>query len=295
MRVFFIGSVIFSRSMLEVVLKSNQVALVGIATKSASSFNTDHDDLSDLASLNSIPYKYVKDINAAHIETWIKSLQPDLIFCLGWSSLIKKNILNIPKEGVVGYHPAKLPYNRGRHPLIWAKVLGLKETASTFFLMDEGADSGDIVSQVSIPIQFEDRAADLYQKMIETAKQQLSNLLNAFVNGEVEKKPQLTEGNSWRKRGVKDGEIDFRMSSRSLVNLVRALSTPYPGAHCFYQGAEVKVWDAQIAEFELPNIEPGKVLEAKGKAILVKTGDSAVWLLEHNLVELPEKGAYMND
>ena len=47
----------------------------------------------------------------------------------------------------MGYHPAELPYNRGRHPIIWALALGLKSTASTFFYMKEGADDGDIISQ----------------------------------------------------------------------------------------------------------------------------------------------------
>ena len=48
---------------------------------------------------------------------------------------------------VIGFHLAAMPANRGRHPIIWALVLGLQETASTFFFMDEGADSGDIISQ----------------------------------------------------------------------------------------------------------------------------------------------------
>ena len=49
--------------------------------------------------------------------------------------------------GILGYHPSLLPFNRGRHPIIWALALGLKETGSTFFFMDENADTGDIVSQ----------------------------------------------------------------------------------------------------------------------------------------------------
>jgi len=58
-----------------------------------------------------------------------------------------KESLDLPHLGVIDFHPAALPANRGRHPIIWALVLGLQETASTFFFMDEGADSGDIISQ----------------------------------------------------------------------------------------------------------------------------------------------------
>ena len=68
--------------------------------------------------------------------------------------------------GVIGYHPAALPKNRGRHPLIWALVLGLKKTASSFFIMDERADSGDVISQEEIIINDDDDASSLYAKMI---------------------------------------------------------------------------------------------------------------------------------
>lgn len=49
---------------------------------------------------------------------------------------------------LIGFHPANLPQNRGRHPIIWALFLSLQETASTFFMMDEDTDSGDIISHM---------------------------------------------------------------------------------------------------------------------------------------------------
>ena len=90
------------------------------------------------------------------------SLAPDVIFCFGWSRLIKKTLLNIAPLGVIGFHPALLPANRGRHPLIWSLILGLKESGSTFFFMDEGADSGDILSQLNVSISEMDDAGTLY-------------------------------------------------------------------------------------------------------------------------------------
>lgn len=82
----------------------------------------------------------MKDINHLNNISWIKALSPDILLCFGWSSLLKEELLRIAPMGVLGYHPAELPYNKGRHPLIWAKVLGLEETASTFFFMDQTAD-----------------------------------------------------------------------------------------------------------------------------------------------------------
>ena len=98
--------------------------------------------------------------------------------------IIKKEILDLPKVGVIGYHPALLPKNRGRHPLIWPIVLGLNQTGSTFFFMDEGADSGDILSQKEVLIDSQTYAKDLYLKIIEVAKEQVRTFL-----------PQLIENN----------------------------------------------------------------------------------------------------
>ena len=133
MRIFFIGTVSFSEKRLEKLL-SLDAEIVGVATKSKSAFNADHVDLTPICEKNNIPVKYVKDINAPHIIQWIGSLNPDVIFCFGWSSLIKKELLELTKLGVVGFHPTELPKNRGRHPLIWALFLGLEKGLLLFSL-----------------------------------------------------------------------------------------------------------------------------------------------------------------
>lgn len=294
MRVFFIGSVNFSWQMLNVLTSIDEAELVGIATKSQSSFNADHTDLSDIARGRNIPWKFVKDINAPHILDWIKTLEPEVVFCFGWSSLIKSDLLELTQKGVIGYHPAKLPHNRGRHPIIWALALGLEETASTFFKMGEGADTGDILSQQNVSIDWEDTAEDLYKKLIEAAKQQLNEFVPQLARGQVKWTPQdHTQANNWRKRGRDDGEIDFRMDSRAIYNLVRALTKPYVGAHLIYHGEEVKVWKAEVGPVAPSNIEPGKVLKSDTNEVLVKTMDGSIRLLKHEFPNLPEVNHYI--
>lgn len=102
--------------------------------KKSSSFNSDFADLTPLCKKNNILFKHVDDVNSEDSISWIKQLQPDIIFCFGWSSIIKKELLDLPPMGIIGFHPAKLPANRGRHPIIWALVLDLDKTASTFSL-----------------------------------------------------------------------------------------------------------------------------------------------------------------
>ena len=293
MRIVFIGTVEFSLKALDKLLELN-ANVVGVCTKERSNFNADFADLTPICRKNNIPYKFIEDINSKENVEWIKSLKPDVVFCFGWSSLIKKELLNLSPMGVVGYHPAKLPQNRGRHPLIWTLVLGLEKSASTFFFMDEGADSGDILSQVEFEIDYKDDARSLYDKTTNIALKQIENFLPKLENNTYKRiKQDYSKANYWRKRTKKDGEIDFRMSGRAIYNLVRALTKPYVGAHLIYKEKEIKVWKVEEVECNLKNIEPGKILEVKDNTVLVKCYDNAIRILEHEFDELPKEGEYL--
>lgn len=295
MRIVYIGSVIFSARALEKLI-SIKADVVGVVTKNESAFNSDFFDLSSIAQSNDIPFHYTSNINSTETVNWIKELNPDVVYCFGWSNLIKKAVLEISRLGVIGYHPTLLPYNKGRHPLIWAKALGLEKSGSTFFFMDEGADTGDILSQKEFVINFEDDANVLYNKLIDNALIQIEEFHSMLQTGSYTRiKQDITKGNSWRKRGKKDGLIDFKMSSSVICNLTRALTKPYVGAHIEYNGADIKIWEVELSEYDTTNnnIEPGKVLSILGNKIEIKTGDSTIWLVNHEFKELPLVGTYI--
>jgi methionyl-tRNA formyltransferase len=176
-------------------------------------------------------------------------------------------------------------------------VLGLEETASTFFFMDEGVDSGDILSQKKIEITYEDDAMSLYNKIIEIAKKQLEELLPDLDRFSYKRTPQdHSKANYWRKRTEDDGKIDFRMSSRAIYNLVRGLTRPYVGAHLIYRGRKIKIWKVrEIDCVDFKNLEPGKVIyvDPSDKTIVVKAYDNCIEIIEHEFDPLPEIGEYL--
>lgn len=293
-RTLFIGCVESSYILLECLLQNNY-HVSGIITMEYSDINADFRSLTPLAEKYGIECICTKNVNDEKIIEFVKNIEPEIIYCFGWSRLIGKDILSIPRYGVIGFHPAALPLNRGRHPLIWALALGLTKTASTFFVMDEGADTGDIVSQKEIRIAYTDDAKSLYDKVLEVAKDQVLEFTEWFANGEVECKPQnVKNGNTWRKRGRVDGQIDWRMSSDAIYNLVRALTHPYVGAHFMYGDDEVKVWRCQVEITpEYKNIEPGKVLRVNSQSdFVVRSYDGIVRILDCDSVDLKE-GEYL--
>lgn len=293
MRIVFIGTVEFSKKALQKLIELD-VDIAGVITKEKSHFHADFAELSNICRQYDISYRYVKDINSKENIDWIKNINADVIFCFGWSQIIGKEVLNIAPMGIIGFHPAALPKNRGRHPIIWALVLGLKKTASTFFFMDEGVDSGDILSQEEITITYNDDARTLYDKITDTALRQIQEFVSELENKTFKRIPQdHLKANCWRKRVKKDGEIDFRMSSREIYNLVRGLTKPYPGAHISYNNEQIKVWKVRELDVKLENIEFGKILDVTDNKILIKCGDNAVLLMEHEFLKLPKAGEYL--
>jgi methionyl-tRNA formyltransferase len=278
------------------VLAHKDADVVGVVTRAASPFNADFHSLEPLAREHSVPCLLAEGNEQADLGAWLREHHPEVVYCCGWSYLLNPEILAIPELGVVGYHPAALPKNRGRHPIIWALALGLDTTASTFFFMDEGADSGDILSQEPVVIREADDARTLYDRLVDVAGQQIDTFTSALADGTYTRAPQdHNKANYWRKRAKSDGRIDWRMSSRSVHNLVRALARPYPGAHFELGDEEVVVWRSERVDeaFPQPNREPGKVLAVDEGSFVVKCGEGAVRVVEWTPGINPETDTYL--
>jgi methionyl-tRNA formyltransferase len=286
MRIVFVGCVNFSYTLLNRLLSLQGASVVGVVTRKSSKFNTDFCSLNALASEKKIPFFIDVGNSQEEMATWIASLSPDVIFCFGWPYLLQKQILAIPPLGVLGYHPTELPKNRGRHPIIWTLALGLKETASSFYFMDEGVDSGDILSQEKVTVGEEDNAFTLYERLKIIAVKQLEEFTPRLISGGFTRVPQNHDkANVWRKRTSTDGKVDWRMPAAGIYNLVRALTKPYPGAHIETCGFEIKVWHCKIIRDTyspdlLTNLEPGRVLAISGNVLDVRCGEGVIRLLD---------------
>lgn len=296
LKILFIGTVEFSYDALQILIDKD-FQICGVITKKTSTFNSDFKDLTPLCKENAIPFYFDANTSIKTKEEFIEECNPDVIYCFGWSYLLPNNILHSTKHGVIGFHPTLLPNNRGRHPIIWALFLGLKETGLSFFIMDESADTGDIISQQRIEIKPYDDATSLYRKIKTEGLKQIISFTNELeVNGRFSSKvvQKKNEGNNWRKRTKLDGLIDFRMHSETIYNLVRALTHPYIGAHIDCDSGEVKVWKVEISNklFD-SNYEPGKILDIVDENIVVKTYNGAIILTDHEFKKLPNIGEYL--
>lgn len=292
MRILYIGCVISSKVFLESIITNTNAEIVGIVTKTASAYNADHASLDEIAIKNNIDWIDYSD--HSQLLDFVKHKKPDIIYCFGWSYLLPAGILSIPTSGAVGYHPTQLPYNRGRHPIIWTIVLGLRQTASTFFKITDEADAGDILSQKTINVSNNDDANTLYKKLITAGATQIIDLTNQFINNTVQpRKQDVALATTWRKRSKQDGKIDWRMSAINIDRLVRALTRPYIGAHFEVNGKDIKVWRSRITDLQLENAEPGKIIKVKDSCFQVNTGDYVIEIIEYDGDFTPIEGGYL--
>jgi methionyl-tRNA formyltransferase len=298
MKIGFIGCVESSLLALNVLLslKQHNIEVVAVITKDKSTFNADYVNLSGVCKSNDIPCHFEESENKNASMEFMRIYQPDIIYCFGWSYLLENEFIDMAPKGIIGFHPAKLPQNRGRHPIIWALALGLEVTASTFFQMEEGADTGPILSQVDIHISQKDDAKSLYHKILDSMALQIKDFTLALANGTAEFTCQdHSKATNWRKRTRKDGLIDWRMQAADIYNLIRALAKPYPGAEFQYLGELQPVWESKISkELYSRNIEPGTVLNIGDASMIVKTGgNTAIALFNLEINKLPQTGDYL--
>lgn len=286
MRIVFVGTVEFSRHCLSEILKiRGHVMAVLTLAKERAGFHSDYADLSEIASQHAIPVYKINNINEPDNVSLIRSLQPDVILVFGWSQIVSRKILDIPRLGCIGTHPALLPRNRGRHPIVWALHEGLEESGLTFFYLDDGVDSGDILWQKQFPITLHDDAGTLNDKIKVLATEAIGEFLPQLERGSAPRIPQdNSQATYWRKRTEKDGEIHWEATTMEIYNLIRALARPYVGAHTFLKGKKIFIWRAKLPERPLApdalRLHPGTVSSKSDGGFDVRSGNGYLTILE---------------
>lgn len=187
--------------------------------------------LDEIAIKNEIPLFKINHINDLEVENILTKYKIDWLFIIGWSQIASKDILKVPIKGAIGAHPTLLPVGRGRAAVPWAILKGLNKTGVTFFKMNEGVDTGEILDQIEIPISANENATSLYEKVnnahVELIIQLWPKLLNDTVHGKIQDETMATY---WDGRTPKDGELLDSITVIEADKLVRATTKPYPGA-----------------------------------------------------------------
>ena len=234
-----------------------------------------------------IPQHEVKHVNDESSLSILRSWDCDLLVVLGWGQILNDQALKTAKIGVVGAHASLLPRNRGSAPVNWAIIKGESETGNSLIWLEEGVDSGNLIDQRSFPITAYDTCSTIYDRVAESNRAMLLDLLLELEEGKVPGRPQVaTDDRVLPRRRPKDGVINWNSRGEDIYNLVRALARPYPGAFAFLNGKNYRVWKAAMLPPREPIAPPGTVLgpvkspENNACGVLVATADGALLVLE---------------
>ena len=196
----------------------------------------------------------IADIEVDSSREAVAFLQANMhdVTVISWPRILGPSVLQAGGRFFVGTHPTPLPLGRGRHPLHWMRVLGLWRSTVSAFRVDEGIDSGRIVATATFRIlPWRDVKSDMHRlerKMTLLGLKLGLKLLFGYPNGHKQADGNQT---TWRKRTEADTQIDFRMSSKGIVQHVRSFSHPFPLASVELSGVHYRVRHAKSAPFAL--------------------------------------------
>ena len=276
------GSVSFSRVTLERLLHHGAVVggVLGLsASKSANV--SDYARLDDLALARGVPYRDFESVNAPEIIDAVRAWHPDLLFVVGLSQLVKSELLAVPAMGCVGFHPTRLPRGRGRAPVAWL-VHDAACGAASFFLMDEGTDSGPLFVQEPFAIDETTTSEQAISIVREAMGRALDRWLPRLLAGEWNPEPQDEAAATYSgRRGPEDGLIEWSHDAVAIDRLVRSAGRPYPGAYTYVGDAKVVIWRTSIERSLAFRGVVGRILKIAGdRSLLVQTGDGLLWIHE---------------
>ena len=276
MRIALVGTVISTQVALEGIIENGvKPQVVVTLDPTLRTRHSDYVDLAWLTSKNGIETLYVKNINDQEVVEKLEKLNLDYIFVIGWSQILRPEVLGIARFGVIGYHPALLPNFRGRGVIPWTIIKGLSHTGGTLFFIDEGLDSGDIIIQREFELSVDETASSLVEKHMKHLKIMIAKLLDYIKHGQIPRIAQdETQASFCARRTPRDGLIDWNRSAYDIWTLIRATTDPYPGAFTFWNGKKLIIWKARLLENCSKYIGfPGQIQECLENSVIVQCGD----------------------
>ena len=209
----------------------------------------------------------------------IVRLKPDIFIVVAYGHILPRNILAIPKTGVINLHASLLPKYRGSAPIQWAIINGEKETGVTTMLLDEGMDTGDILLSSKAKITKVDTSATLHDRLSVLGADLLIKTLKAFENNDINPIAQDHTNATYApllKKG--DGRIVWEKTAEYIASFIRGV-TPWPGAFTFQDNKRLKIFSAKPISVEV-NESPGTVVKGFPDELRIATGKGVLAVIE---------------
>ena len=278
MRIIFAGTPTNAAKTLEALVAANH-EVVGVLTRmdapTGRSGALTETPVATVATNHDFPL-LKSNLPDSHVPEWIAGLKPDIGIIVAYGAILKTNLLEIPTKGWLNVHYSLLPKYPGASPVQQALLEGDSATGVTVFQLDEGVDSGPILTQASVVLdpavasgsvleQLTVIGSDLLLRTLE----KLDDYLETKTSQDKNLKTPVT-----RKISRAMARIEFGMPALRIVNLVRAMN-PEPVAWFEFEDQPVRVLESAISD--IPGLSEGVAVLSEGE-LVVGSSDRAVIL-----------------
>lgn len=231
-----------------------------------------------------IPVYQPKKVREPEFVETLKEIGPDIIIVAAFGQIIPKEILDMPEFGCINIHASLLPKYRGAAPIQQAVINGDKEAGVTIMKMGIGLDTGDMISQASVPLAEDETGGNLFDRLADLGADLLVKTLPSIFDRTAVYEPQPEEsptpyvGMITKQMGL----LDFHKDAEELERLIRGMD-PWPSAYTFLNGKSLKVWKAAVEQKVSGSEEPGTIVNTDKEGIHVACGQDRLVLKEIQL------------
>jgi methionyl-tRNA formyltransferase len=282
MRVGFAGTPLFASIALEAILRAGfpvELVLTQPDRPRGRGMKPQPGPVKLLAERQRIPVRQPSVLKPEHEWRAIVALPLDVLVVAAYGLIVPAPMLAWPRHGCINIHASLLPHWRGAAPIARAILAGDKDTGISIMRMDEGLDTGPVISQHAVAIDAHETAGSLHDKLAALGARAIVDTLARLQRGEpLAVVPQDNAAASYAaKLERKEATIDWHADARAIDRAVRAFD-PWPGAQTALEGAALKIWKASPVRGRLG--APGSIVQVERSGIVVACGDGALAITE---------------
>lgn len=251
LRVVFAGTPESAASALNSLIHSG-VQIVGVLTREDASVGRTRELRSSAVAATASDLGiavYKTNIIDNSARQWLESLSVDIGVVVAYGSIFNQETLRIPRLGWLNLHFSLLPEFRGAAPVQHAILSGKMETGVTVFRLDEGIDTGPVVSQKKLSIDILDTASTLLTKLTTVGSILLAEVIDGgedLISKALDQQESGSE--SIATKPTRDlAKLDFNKDATSQFNKVRAMN-PEPMAWFSLEKSQIRVIQSRVIE-----------------------------------------------
>ena len=228
---------------------------------------------------NNIPLLQPENVNAENFIQFLLEKRPDYIIVVAFGQILHEALLKVPKQFCINLHSSLLPKYRGAAPINRAIINGDTRSGVTTMIMDKGMDTGDILLIRETPIEKDDDAKSLHDKLAEQGGKLVLETLTLLEKNNLLPIPQDADLASYAPKLKKEESlIDWKIPANNILNKIRGL-TPWPGTHTLFNGKRLCILKSEVVKGE-PSDRPSYIERITDSGIEVGAGENRLKITE---------------